>query len=924
MSNEQIIDLINTSIDGIIKIIEKCGKEEKKLLLKSIFFKAIGALEKSSDIVQFLILFDKLSNNKYISGIFNYILEDYYKDYGFLTSLMNDMTRYLCLIDSFKKNDKIKDINILDEIEEKNIYEGLFDNKLNIELRLKLIIFLFENEINENDLMNFKKLMSTCETNIIANKCLNKLIYSNIKNFEPIFIIFLYDNILDNNKNYDVNDLQFYKLCKEIIKQINSINQIFYFMNNKDIAILNCESEEKIKGINILWNFLIKTKNDIIRNDITDFLANIFLGIKFDIKEKIEIYWKNFIRTIYNKLDEIIDKNDSEDDPAIKGIISLIKKIEKYSNENGEIIEDISMIINEIKFNKNMKSQKKKKNKNPPKNCMFIGNSSENSEKLINHDINIDCTEYFYMLRYKLSNLFKIPLNTVKIIIDEDAYDKKLPEELKNVEFDLFNDFDNTFILLENIEKKIMSINNENNTKEKEKKQKKEKNEEKKGNKKNKERNAEYILDVLILIKDEAQINNNKNIIEDIKEILLKQNSEKLNSIFDFTDTNIFYISYILSNLIQVINEINEKDKNFINKIFLRNRVWTEKIKNIKIENSNKPFLEEIYEKNNIIKCLLNIFKIISKQIKNDENISLFILNNIIEYYYSMVKDSIFINLKLLPFLSESGINIQIIENIYIENSKLIEEIIIENNIYENFIKMLLLNQGNIQKQFKFLYFEGILKNKIYNLNQNLQSFLKSIINIIFTNNKKKIEDNEQIKNEFSIFLINTFLNEEIFQKIINFIKEISLDKNLEVSDLEIFEKNIQLFFDTIIYVIAKIYPTIYASSWYLTCFTNILSFEQVLRIMDCFFFEGIKILHRISLGILALNRDNILKSKTAADVMGAMKNMTEHIDIEELFKVSFGFSISKKQIAKYEELYNDLKNGRKTGDEDIMNQVNC
>ena len=121
-----------------------------------------------------------------------------------------------------------------------------------------------------------------------------------------------------------------------------------------------------------------------------------------------------------------------------------------------------------------------------------------------------------------------------------------------------------------------------------------------------------------------------------------------------------------------------------------------------------------------------------------------------------------------------------------------------------------------------------------------------------------------------------------------------------------------------------EIYPTIYASSWYLTCFTNILSFEQVLRIMDCFFFEGIKILHRISLGILALNRDNILKSKTAADVMGAMKNMTEHIDIEELFKVSFGFSISKKQIAKYEELYNDLKNGRKTGDEDIMNQVNC
>ena len=55
---------------------------------------------------------------------------------------------------------------------------------------------------------------------------------------------------------------------------------------------------------------------------------------------------------------------------------------------------------------------------------------------------------------------------------------------------------------------------------------------------------------------------------------------------------------------------------------------------------------------------------------------------------------------------------------------------------------------------------------------------------------------------------------------------------------------------------------------------------------------------------------------------MGALKNMTENVNIDELFKVSFGFSISKKQILKYEELYNDHKNGRKSGDEDIMNQL--
>lgn len=119
-----------------------------------------------------------------------------------------------------------------------------------------------------------------------------------------------------------------------------------------------------------------------------------------------------------------------------------------------------------------------------------------------------------------------------------------------------------------------------------------------------------------------------------------------------------------------------------------------------------------------------------------------------------------------------------------------------------------------------------------------------------------------------------------------------------------------------------EIYPTIYASSWYLTCFTNVLSYDNVLRIMDCFLFEGIKIIHRISLGILSLNHDSLVRSTKVSDVMVAIKKLTENVNIEELFKVSFGFSISKKKILKYEILYKDHVSGRKPGDEDIMRQV--
>ena len=181
-------------------------------------------------------------------------------------------------------------------------------------------------------------------------------------------------------------------------------------------------------------------------------------------------------------------------------------------------------------------------------------------------------------------------------------------------------------------------------------------------------------------------------------------------------------------------------------------------------------------------------------------------------------------------------------------------------------------------------------------------------------------------------FFLSYVSEENAFWMLLNYMKNYGLQdlyyrefpglkKNLFIL-LKLMQKLLPDIFD----ILSKneIYPTIYASSWYLTCFTNILSFETVLRIFDCFFFEGIKVIHRISLGILALNRDAILKCKVVSDVMGALKNMTENIDTEELFRVSFGFSISKKQILKYEELYNDHKNGRKAGDEDIMIQVQC
>ena len=57
-------------------------------------------------------------------------------------------------------------------------------------------------------------------------------------------------------------------------------------MNNKDLVLINYNSEKETKDIDLLWDYLIKTKRDNIRNEITDFLANIFYGIRIEIKDK--------------------------------------------------------------------------------------------------------------------------------------------------------------------------------------------------------------------------------------------------------------------------------------------------------------------------------------------------------------------------------------------------------------------------------------------------------------------------------------------------------------------------------------------------------------------------------------------------------------------------------------------------------------
>ena len=100
-------------------------------------------------------------------------------------------------------------------------------------------------------------------------------------------------------------------------------------------------------------------------------------------------------------------------------------------------------------------------------------------------------------------------------------------------------------------------------------------------------------------------------------------------------------------------------------------------------------------------------------------------------------------------------------------------------------------------------------------------------------------------------------------------------------------------------------YPTMYASQWFFTLFTNCLPFEVVVRIFDCYLLEGEKIIYRIALAILKLNEKELLNSKHFETFMENLRNSTNKIKKpEELLKTAFDFSFSRNDITRYEQLY--------------------
>ncbi|MCQ2820351.1 MAG: TBC domain-containing protein [archaeon] len=107
-----------------------------------------------------------------------------------------------------------------------------------------------------------------------------------------------------------------------------------------------------------------------------------------------------------------------------------------------------------------------------------------------------------------------------------------------------------------------------------------------------------------------------------------------------------------------------------------------------------------------------------------------------------------------------------------------------------------------------------------------------------------------------------------------------------------------------------EIYPSMFASEWFITLFAKELNFGILCRIFDTFFLEGFKVIYRFALGFIKLKEEEFMKKSKEGlpGIIPLTKEILNGVEVEALFNVSFGFSLSRSFIKTAEDEYDALK----------------
>ena len=846
-ANEKLkLDIINSASKGILSIISNI--KSPKSAINIVLNKICNSIKNKKDVLQNIILLNRFllySKIDHFYTEFEKCFNEFLQRVELIIIIIDELFSYL---DNLEKN-KIININSINEINENinNINNIEYENKnesqyeylkddYNIEKRIKTIfsVIIKYNRVS----FDYSKIEGFFTRLIKFNEfCKNTLyqyLLKSLNSFSNNLLSYLFFNIISKKEIFKINSLESYQICKKIIILINKNNKSLYLMNNKDLGISLDKKgiENNFVGINLIWNFLLNEEQNIdnnIINDLTDFLTNIYFGVRIksqtNIYKAYEEYWYNLINKMISYMNKFANEKN-KNIKAIKCLISLLKNIiKRANNDTGEIIKDLKEIDKESILYSNNNN-----NKNTPIEYTFIGNKIGIEDFFI-IDIKVNFGELFYILRYKLSYYYKIPVNQIgiSVYLNTLGKTKKITQkEMEKIcaakplkEFNYLLDFDNIY-------DQLIGLSNYNNAKKKHSLLIVVKNIKNKDNnnilkinlieiiyqKTNlpiilmdllKEPETPYTYDVLSLIKE----NKNSNIL--YKEIINTILNNKTSNLFNFDNTSIYYKSYII-NLLNLAFKVN-LDTNIIEK-FIKHYIWNNCIKNLDVFNNNNyknenskkmPMLGELYEKYNLINNLLNIYIIVAENLgKNDKNQVFLIIYNIIKIYNYIINESININLNKCG--KSERVCIEDVKRLYNESISNMNYIIINNEIIFNYIITAMINNDKnfeeiqkIKNAFEYIIFESILRNKYKTINKRIKELIFNILNKIKNYNTKEYK-------MFYISLFNLYINEKSFDKIIYIFKEIN-DKNNNNNFR--FENNATILFDIISEILIHIYSFI-------------------------------------------------------------------------------------------------------------------
>lgn len=81
--------------------------------------------------------------------------------------------------------------------------------------------------------------------------------------------------------------------------------------------------------------------------------------------------------------------------------------------------------------------------------------------------------------------------------------------------------------------------------------------------------------------------------------------------------------------------------------------------------------------------------------------------------------------------------------------------------------------------------------------------------------------------------------------------------------------------------------------SWFLTIFLSVMPYESALHVVDCFFYDGAKVIFMVALKILEWNQEKLLNSRDDGE---AMQLLTEYLG----GVYNADYQIAKRQEVKY------------------------